>query len=508
MLVNATQYINKHLGLVLTCLFAIRTSYLFISGLDLIGDEAYYWDWSRQLDWCYYSKPPMVAWLIRLFTELGGNTAAIVRLPSVVLGTIFLAYFYATTKAIYNAQAAAIALLIILATPANLIANFIMTIDPPLYCFWMMSIYYLQRALFNGDLLSWLWAGLATGAALLSKQGALLIPLMLIGYLLTDKHRYSLFKREFLIYLLPIILCMIPIILWNQNHDWVMYGHSKGHFVTKESISLFKRIGQTFTVLLYQLLLLTPVIAVLLIIISFKLTIKLMQLSDQEQFLVWMGPVLVLGFLALNCLQKTQGNWPMPFYFTAIILLSGQWQAGLWQKSVKYGLMLGYIFVTLTYALPVLIQTFNLQNTAIDPTYRFKHTQGFVNSIVAESQKQSIDAKPDFFLTVGHRYLTSQLAFYLPDHPQVYRYEDKGGVYSQYEVWPGPTQFIGKTAFVISELNGKNIPHELKDIFTHFRKVGEAVNPNDNTKVYTLFIGEGLKSWPAKAVEQKQNEAE
>jgi len=508
MLTKTRLFINHHLFLTLAGVFLLRSSYLFINGLDLIGDEAYYWDWSRQLDWCYYSKPPMVAWLIRLFTELGGNTVAMVRLPTVVLGTVFLAYFYATTKAIYNAQTAALALLMVLATPANLIANFIMTIDPPLYCFWMMSIYYLQHALFKGHLLSWFWAGLATGAALLSKQGALLIPLMLVGYLLTDKQRYVLFKREFLIYLFPIILCMIPLILWNQNHDWVMYGHSKGHFVTEESISLLKRLGQMLTVLLYQLLLLTPIISVLLIIISFKLTIKLKELPAQEQFLVWMGPVLVLGFIALNGLQKTQGNWPMPFYFTAIILLSGQWQAGLWQKSLKYGLMLGYIFVTLTYVLPVLIQTFNIQNTAIDPTYRFKHTQGFVNSIVAESQKQSIDAKPDFFLTVGHRYLTSQLAFYLPDHPQVYRYEDKGGVYSQYEVWPGPTQFIGKTAFVISELNGKNIPHELKDIFTHFRKVGEAVNPNDNTKVYTLFIGEGLKSWPAKAVEQKQNEAE
>ena len=508
MLTQTRLFITHHLFLTLAGVFLLRSSYLFINGLDLIGDEAYYWDWSRQLDWCYYSKPPMVAWLIRLFTELGGNTAAIVRLPAVVLGTVFLAYFYATTKAIYNAQAAAIALLIILATPNNLIANFIMTIDPPLYCFWMMSIYYLQQALFKRCLLSWLWAGLATGAALLSKQGALLIPLMLTGYLLTNKQRYALFKREFLIYLCPIILCMVPLILWNQNHDWVMFGHSKGHFVTEESINLLKRLGQTFTVLLYQLLLLTPVFAVLLIIISFKLTIKLKQLSAQEQFLVWMGPVLVIGFMVLNGLQKTQGNWPMPFYFTAIILLSGEWQAGLWQKSVKYGLMVGYIFVSLTYALPILIQTFNLQNTAIDPTYRFKHTQGFVNSIVAESEKQSLEAKPDFFLTVGHRNLTSQLAFYLPDHPQVYRYEDKGGVHTQYEVWSGPTQFIGKTAFIIAELNGKDLPVELTNIFTYFKKVGEAINPNDKKKVYTLFIAKGLKSWPAKVVEQKQNEAE
>ena len=32
--------------------------------LDLAPDEAHYWDWSRQPDWCYYSKGPLVAWLI------------------------------------------------------------------------------------------------------------------------------------------------------------------------------------------------------------------------------------------------------------------------------------------------------------------------------------------------------------------------------------------------------------------------------------------------------------
>ena len=33
--------------------------------LDLAPDEAHYWDWSRHLDWSYYSKGPLVAYLIR-----------------------------------------------------------------------------------------------------------------------------------------------------------------------------------------------------------------------------------------------------------------------------------------------------------------------------------------------------------------------------------------------------------------------------------------------------------
>src|SRR5947208_1514972 len=41
-----------------------RLTYLaWYSPLDLSPDEAHYWDWSRRLDWSYYGKGPLVAWL-------------------------------------------------------------------------------------------------------------------------------------------------------------------------------------------------------------------------------------------------------------------------------------------------------------------------------------------------------------------------------------------------------------------------------------------------------------
>ncbi|MEO2088494.1 MAG: glycosyltransferase family 39 protein, partial [Gemmataceae bacterium] len=57
---------------------------------DLSPDEAHYWDWSRHLDWCYYSKGPLVAWLIRGSCELFGTTAFAVRLPAVACGGLLL----------------------------------------------------------------------------------------------------------------------------------------------------------------------------------------------------------------------------------------------------------------------------------------------------------------------------------------------------------------------------------------------------------------------------------
>src|SRR5262245_50439424 len=65
--------------------------------LDLAPDEAHYWDWSRHLDWGYYSKGPLVAALIRAADLLGGPSAPVVRLPAVVCGVLLLVSLYILT---------------------------------------------------------------------------------------------------------------------------------------------------------------------------------------------------------------------------------------------------------------------------------------------------------------------------------------------------------------------------------------------------------------------------
>src|SRR5687768_109852 len=63
--------------------------------LGLAPDEAHYWHWSRHLDWSYYSKGPLVAWLIRGSCEVFGTTMPAVRLPAVLCHAALLAGWYA-----------------------------------------------------------------------------------------------------------------------------------------------------------------------------------------------------------------------------------------------------------------------------------------------------------------------------------------------------------------------------------------------------------------------------
>src|SRR5262249_13193030 len=59
-------------------------------------DEAHYWDWSRHLDWSYYSKGPLVAYLIRAgcalagswSERLAGSDMLAVRLAAVLCGSL------------------------------------------------------------------------------------------------------------------------------------------------------------------------------------------------------------------------------------------------------------------------------------------------------------------------------------------------------------------------------------------------------------------------------------
>jgi len=64
----------------LLVLLALRLTANAFAVTDLVFDEAQYWSWSRELDLGYFSKPPLLAWLIRGTSELCGQGEACLRL--------------------------------------------------------------------------------------------------------------------------------------------------------------------------------------------------------------------------------------------------------------------------------------------------------------------------------------------------------------------------------------------------------------------------------------------
>lgn len=77
----------------------IRLAGLALDRTDLFVDESQYWLWGQSLDFGYYSKPPLIAWVIRAVTTVAGSDAAFwVRFPAPL--------FHAATALILAALAA------------------------------------------------------------------------------------------------------------------------------------------------------------------------------------------------------------------------------------------------------------------------------------------------------------------------------------------------------------------------------------------------------------------
>ncbi|MBK5933593.1 dolichyl-phosphate-mannose-protein mannosyltransferase [Rhodovulum imhoffii] len=68
-------------GMLVLAITAARVLALNFVQIDLFVDEAQYWLWGQDPAFGYYSKPPMIGWVIRVFTELGSDTAFWIRLP-------------------------------------------------------------------------------------------------------------------------------------------------------------------------------------------------------------------------------------------------------------------------------------------------------------------------------------------------------------------------------------------------------------------------------------------
>ncbi|HRN53316.1 MAG TPA: glycosyltransferase family 39 protein, partial [Gemmatimonadaceae bacterium] len=58
------------------------------ASLPLVADEAYYWEWSRNLAYGYFDHPPAIAWLVAFGTALFGDTPLGVRFFPVLSGAV------------------------------------------------------------------------------------------------------------------------------------------------------------------------------------------------------------------------------------------------------------------------------------------------------------------------------------------------------------------------------------------------------------------------------------
>ncbi len=512
--IDASLWTRRTMWLVLG-LGLFRLVYLAFDPFDLVHDEAYYWDWSRQLDYGYFSKPPMIAWLIGLSTRLLGDHEFAVRLPAVLLGTGSLAFVFLLARRMYDAKVGFWATMLVAMTPGNVAMSLLMTIDAPFLFFWSAAMYCFWRLLEKGED-RWKWLVATTvviGLGLLTKQtmaGMLVFGGLFV--LLSREDRQEAIRPTLYVCALGALLFLTPVLYWNYQHDWVTLHHTSEHF-QGEPVSVFRRvlISLEFVGGLFGVI--SPVTFFLYGAVSIFGLLAFRQMGRRERYLLCLSALPMLFVLGLSLKQRLELNWPAPFFGAGIILVAA-WalghvklprlmlSAGEWR--LRYAATFGAIFLIGTYSMPVVLSALSLNGSKVDVLVRLRGWEE-LGTEVGQRLKSRDAETPEMIVTAG-RAVASELAFYMPQHPKVYLWGENTFPLSQYDVWGGPAHTDGRDMLLVTH-QGHEVPMPLRLAFDSIEPIEEVeveVGPNRKHAV-TIYQGKGFRGWSvAKGIQADQ----
>jgi dolichol-phosphate mannosyltransferase len=204
--------------------YALALRLVYLGSVELLPEEAYYWQYSRHLDIGYLDHPPMVAWLIRAGTALFGQSPFGIRIGALCSGIIASVFTYRLTRNLLGEAGARAALVLSQVLPFFFLSGLLMTPDSPLTAAWAASLYYLERALVAGRSDAWWRAGLALGLGAISKYSiALLVPVTLAFMIWDRKSRRWWSRWEPYAAALVALAVFSPVIIWNAQHEWASF---------------------------------------------------------------------------------------------------------------------------------------------------------------------------------------------------------------------------------------------------------------------------------------------
>ncbi len=238
-------YYHKLFWLLTFITTLIRTSIIGCIGLTV--DEAHYWVYSKFLDLSYYDHPPVIGYIVKLFTDIFGTNEFAVRFPSVLIFIFSSWIIFLATRKIFEEKVAFITIVLLNILPVFSFLGAVVTIpDSPLSLFWALSFYIFITIIQNNKKYYWYLLGFIIGFALLSKYTAILIfPSIILFLICSKEHRFWLKQKELYISMIIAFLCFAPVILWNLQNNWASFGfqlqHGFGKTLPDFSATLFFR---------------------------------------------------------------------------------------------------------------------------------------------------------------------------------------------------------------------------------------------------------------------------
>lgn len=453
--------------ILIALLLAGRLAYVAGGRIELTGDEAYYWLWSKHPALSYSSKPPLIAYTIRLGTALWGDNAFGVRFFAPVIAALlsFLVLRFIAREG--NARAGFMLLLALTAAPLFGVGSILMTIDPLSVLFWTAAMFAGWRAIQpQSKTVDWFWVGLWMGLGFLSKYTELFQWLCwAVFFALWKPARAHLRKPGPWLALLVNLLCTVPVLIWNSQHGWVTVHHvanQNAHLNTPWTPSL-----SYFTdFLAAEAALLNPVFFVATIWAA----VAFWRRGGHNPRLVYlfsMGAPVFLAYALFTIHSRVEANWiapsVIPLFCLAAIYWDTRWRLGA--RAIK-----GWLIAGLAIGLPIVAlahETELIRRIAghplppeRDPLHRVR---GFISiaDIVGQARADLLAQGKPVFIICSHYSMASLITFYLPearaglpDHPIVFT-GPPGQHDNQFALWPGYAELCaGQNALFVREADG------------------------------------------------------
>ena len=306
---------------------ALRVLVLNLTDLNLGPDEAQYWWWSKDFAAGYFSKPPMIAWIIAGSTAVCGDGEACVRAASPLLYGLASLFVFGTARIFYGVRAAFWSALFFLILPGISLSSALITTDVPLLCFWSMAAYgvahLLSRPVTEGRAVAMMTGG-AIGLAMLSKYaGAYFLLGLAVAALFDRRVRAQILSLNGALIVGGALIVFFPNIVWNLEHSFATVSHTAFNAGLGGKMFNFDRLAEFFGAqfIVFHPILMGVILAGL--IVGLRRSRWPYVKPDDIVLLCLSLPVIAIG-LGIGFLSKANANWAAPA-FVGLSIVATVW---------------------------------------------------------------------------------------------------------------------------------------------------------------------------------------